>query len=337
LDTYKVFIQSIRWQQPSKPKCFQGLALTITGIKSLLLDLKCEGFSHVNTRKLQQDCLENLFSIVRMKGGWSRNPSAREMRQRFKFMFLKCFVFKSRNSNVQVCVTDDMSFNLHLLNSLFSSKLSNEDDQDDNEIDENKFEPEPHELGEVGLQGKDKPCSSFFSEYTAESSNPNESHNIAVYLGGYCVKKIISRYNCDSCKLLLSEQVSSNNNSHFLAYEKSYFKNAESTSMGDKVQYTDAIDVRTTAIVSYVLKTFVARLNDVLTNQQENVLKKVQEAYMKIEGIDLWVKDGVCNGHRGCIISLLLRVLLYRLVKDKNDNCKQPKSWSQKRIDLRNQ
>lgn len=43
-----------------------GLELTLQGMKHLLLDLKDEGYKYVLTRRLQQDCLENLFSFLRM-------------------------------------------------------------------------------------------------------------------------------------------------------------------------------------------------------------------------------------------------------------------------------
>jgi hypothetical protein len=61
-----------------RPNCLKGLALTIRGIHELISDLKAEWNESVITRKLQQDTLENIFSFIRLKEGWNKNPTTRQ-------------------------------------------------------------------------------------------------------------------------------------------------------------------------------------------------------------------------------------------------------------------
>ncbi|KAF1384400.1 hypothetical protein PFLUV_G00119740 [Perca fluviatilis] len=68
------------WQFRSgrTPPCQNGMRLSIKSI--LLVHKRCTdaGMKYVCTAKLNQDCIENLFSLVRGKGGHKYNPSARE-------------------------------------------------------------------------------------------------------------------------------------------------------------------------------------------------------------------------------------------------------------------
>ena len=55
--------------------------MAITSVKLLWDDMgKQEGVKYLLTSRLNQDCLENLFSIVRAKGGARDNPNAAQFR-----------------------------------------------------------------------------------------------------------------------------------------------------------------------------------------------------------------------------------------------------------------
>jgi hypothetical protein len=130
LDKCFEFIKSIEVPGKKKPDCLRGLALTLRGINHLIKDLRQDGYQYVLTRNLQQDDFENLFSILRMKGGWSKNPTSREFRHNFKFVFIKSFLKRSRISNCQDKGSENVSFDLTLLSSLFESKVSCENEAD---------------------------------------------------------------------------------------------------------------------------------------------------------------------------------------------------------------
>ena len=65
--------------------CLYGWQLSISCLLQLWYELKCEipGIEFLLTRNLQQDCLENTFSLLRAKGGFCETPSP----QKFKFAF----------------------------------------------------------------------------------------------------------------------------------------------------------------------------------------------------------------------------------------------------------
>lgn len=66
------------------PPCFKGLIQTINGILMLFewesqLDPHC----FIYTNRLQQDCLENFFSVIRQKNGYNPNPTVSSFRSAY--------------------------------------------------------------------------------------------------------------------------------------------------------------------------------------------------------------------------------------------------------------
>lgn len=71
------FIKEIKRCSKGKPYCFAGLVQTISGIINLTDEFlgKNEDISYIITSRFNQDPCENLFSIIRQRGGNSRNPT----------------------------------------------------------------------------------------------------------------------------------------------------------------------------------------------------------------------------------------------------------------------
>ena len=63
------------------------------------------------TNRLNQDCVENLFSIIRGKGGKRDNPDAREFRASYRQVVFDQLLMLSEGSNCKVD-TDDILLNL---------------------------------------------------------------------------------------------------------------------------------------------------------------------------------------------------------------------------------
>jgi hypothetical protein len=214
LDKCFEFIKSIEVTTMKKPDCLRGLALTLRGIGHLIKDLRQEGYQYVLTRNLQQDDLENLFSVLRMKGGWSKNPTSREFRHNFKFVFIKSFLKRSSSSNCRDKVSENISFDLTLLSALFESKISSEHEADS--VVSFISESELQELCGVDVQGKALSCPNvpFFDSYEMGLQGGMVSKNNAIYIGGYCAKTITKKFDCNDCKALLCENINEKNESH---------------------------------------------------------------------------------------------------------------------------
>jgi hypothetical protein len=179
LQTFLNYIQSLSVSENTRrPNCLNGIALTLNAIYYLLSDLKTEGYEYVNTRRLQQDPLENTFSFIRLKGGWNKNPSTRNFRNNFRFILIR-----SESSNCQDCELDNSDVYLKALERF---------------LDKSSVKPDEIILDSLRVSGTDvkgtlpsHPLLKLFdkNDYD-EKTQRAENENIAVYMGTYCVKKL---------------------------------------------------------------------------------------------------------------------------------------------------
>jgi hypothetical protein len=64
----------------TQPPCFKGFKQTINGVLQFFEEEKSNDIVFLMTNRLNQDVLENLFSIFRQKGGYNKNSTARTIR-----------------------------------------------------------------------------------------------------------------------------------------------------------------------------------------------------------------------------------------------------------------
>ena len=73
--------------------CIDDWNISITCLLHLWKDLHYNGFKFLLTNWLNQDCPENIFSIIRGKGGFRGNPDLQQFRAAFKHVIIdKLFV-----------------------------------------------------------------------------------------------------------------------------------------------------------------------------------------------------------------------------------------------------
>ena len=63
-----------------------------------------EGFSFLLTNRLNQDCVENLFSVIRGRGGNRDNPNPEQFRAAFRQVIVEKLLIQSESSNCSVDV-----------------------------------------------------------------------------------------------------------------------------------------------------------------------------------------------------------------------------------------
>lgn len=71
----------------SRPYSFDGLEWTIYTIIHIYEEQKLLGFDYLLTARLNQDAIENTFSVIRQRGGYNTNPTAKAFRITFKMLF----------------------------------------------------------------------------------------------------------------------------------------------------------------------------------------------------------------------------------------------------------
>ena len=84
--------------------CVEGWKLNIKSVQMLWENLKSEGFKFLLTNRLNQDCAENLFSIVRGRGGNRDNPNPEQFRAAFRQIIVEKLLVQSDSSNCRADV-----------------------------------------------------------------------------------------------------------------------------------------------------------------------------------------------------------------------------------------
>lgn len=154
--------------------CVLGWQMSIACLTQLWEELQTEyGVDFLITNRLNQDCLENFFSIMRGKGGHRDNPDAMQFRSAYRAAAVDSMFIISKGSNCR----EDMD--------CFLLKLSTV----------SQVSPT------APAEGTSLPSNML--DLLAISNAPNMSlaeENIVVYLAGYLVRKVTKKFSCPDCK-----------------------------------------------------------------------------------------------------------------------------------------
>jgi hypothetical protein len=209
----------------SQIKCIKGWQITLSSIIHLwqYLHESCQ-FTFLITRRLNQDPIENFFSIIRQKGGKCDNPTPIMFCRIFRQVFTTQLINVSHSSK---CEEDSDSFLILLgetsnnINSLNDANLlkytsehnhithvsniaTNSASQNTNIDDLTDLPPFFMEVDDV------HECSSEQLNYCYSERNESMSEktvaeqNAMFYIAGYLLRKIFSTHQCNICKIHLT-------------------------------------------------------------------------------------------------------------------------------------
>lgn len=227
--------------QVKRPPCFDGFVWSINSILMLYEEELKNGTEFLLTSRLNQDPLENFFSVIRQKGGFNLNPTARAFRTSFRSCTINNLVKPPSSSNCELDFDSTLYINEPRVDNLSL------DEQLNKSIDKHKENDSLNELleGENSNFGSSISSVSSFSDSltileTVESEEevvPSISENsdfvkrkscsfedcaIATY-AGYLCKKTIDKFKCKKCKTgLLIAKGSLNNPEQLLILNKLY-------------------------------------------------------------------------------------------------------------------
>ena len=153
------------------------------------------GVKYLCARKLNQDPLENCFSFIRAKGGFSANPDPKQFADAYKQVLIKCCISQPEFSN---CKSDT---NLLLLD-VFGT-------------------PSKQCANDTAVIATDDALG--ITELAAIDVNSLPQQNALFYVGGYICKKYLAKHSCKECtsSLTCSELSDLSDSSTFLQ-QKSY-------------------------------------------------------------------------------------------------------------------
>ena len=195
------WLQSISLPPTSRVRKLPCLTGWKMGIRALLLwdDLHTEhGVKFLLTNRLNQDCLENLFSTIRGKGGHGDNPSAQQFRIRLRQTMVDSFFVHSQSSNCK----EDYDKSLIALSALMETS------QGTGTIECEPAESEGHrECEPAEIEGHLEPTV-LEQLYTATSLASSEDclkhiqENVLSYIAGFIARKMQNKV-CEACSDLL--------------------------------------------------------------------------------------------------------------------------------------
>jgi len=167
--------------------CINGWQISIKSLLSLWSDFRSSyAFEFLLTNRLNQDCLENLFSIIRGKGGKRENPDAREFRAAYRQVVFDQILLPSPGSN---CEIDRDGILLSLTNITMSNNSSSTTvsraGRSDVQTDQNFTDVDS------------------LMKMTAPVSLPVE--NVEAFMAGYLVRKS-KITDCSGCKEILVQK-----------------------------------------------------------------------------------------------------------------------------------
>ena len=165
--------------------CLEGWKMCINSLLQLWEFLEnSHSLKFLLTNRLNQDCLDNFFSVMRNRGGHRDNPNSVEFRTGYRAVAINSLFVKSQNTN---CIEDIDSFLLKLGN-FASSTLS-------------PPVPLPDTNTALPLVSQDLAAVSNMPP----NVTPREG-NIIVYLAGYVGRKAVLKFKCKDCRALWKKQ-----------------------------------------------------------------------------------------------------------------------------------
>lgn len=198
--------------------CFKGIRQTIKAILLLFKELTNEipGVEFLLTSRLNQDPIENLFGLVRQRGGNNPNPSLHEFNNiAAQIMTIKFL----ENSNLANCeMDDDELLTPELLTDINEHNLENHgetDYQNINNLEQAESVEEENNLDLLIVE-------------TNVIENEEFDEASSKYFTGYVAHTILKRKPCDNCRKILikSGDTMRLKNESFLFY-KNYTNNSE--------------------------------------------------------------------------------------------------------------
>ena len=211
------WLSTLKAQSGRKLPCLEGWKHNINSLLLLWEELRREfGFTKLHTNQLNQDCLENFFSVIRGKGGHRFNPDSQQFRTAFQQVLVEMLMNKTQEGKGN-CEKDFNSF----LTAIVGSTTT--DPQPPTELRSTTTS-----TSAVPGTSRQHPMSmrllqtSFRS--TDAASDPQlaqQYSNIVAYISGYIGRRLKQKV-CAGCLTEMKGKLDDNNKDHLLLKAKQY-------------------------------------------------------------------------------------------------------------------
>lgn len=259
---------------------------------------------------MNQDSLENLFSVFRQRGGYNKNPTAKTLRTSFRS---NC-IYSLCTSNATNCES----------NLDYDESKQFEEVQSDTQIA--NFPPDR-------LSSSSSSSSSHSStpkEFSLPSFNVLDTNNVkplitledcsVVYFSGYLAHKCIAKFNCENCKNSLLTNKDINDKKQMLLLNKNYTTSeVDCNESGLKAPSTEFNNV-----INKALNIFEKNIDNILYKRK--IKYKLMNIFEKDYVIIKWIAEkNTCREHRLQILEKLLICKIFKKAKTISTTSNQAK------------
>ena len=295
-----------KWTIPGSPNppCFSGLRLSIQSILMLWSDLRNEDTLFLLTTRLNQDPLENLFSILRSRCGHNDNPSVMQFRRNLQYAMTINLMKPPAGTN---CEEDNatvlMAFNdRESMNHATREMGLSAETEENLEIQENRDEnDDTDDRVEASCDMQQPSC-----EVTLEVC-------AIKYVAGYLLHKCINKFNCLKCQSnFIKDNQDFESNDELLIFFKSY-KTADGQQLGHLKAPVDKFHTLIVSAYRRFEKEFRSHVHE---KHLGKYLGRCIHETLATTNSDVWtVTNDDCQEHRDYIVDLFVRTHVFNHLK----------------------
>lgn len=207
------WLETVRSSGSRALPCLSGWKMAIRTLLALWADLKDNhNVKFLLTDRLNQDCIENLFSQIRGNTGHVANPSAAEFRSFMRRAMVDHIIHHSEGSN---CAEDTAHF-LLTLNHISAGSTHNTD------VGEAASAVEPVAQQDERVAEEDLRAMLLIATPEAppkDTLQVQAEDNVLTYISGYVARKLVPKV-CASCQRCITGPLTGAENQEFLVLKQ---------------------------------------------------------------------------------------------------------------------
>ena len=199
------WLKKLKTNSPKQPYCIKGWQLSITALLGLWDHLHSQhGLAFLLTGRLNQDPLENFFSIIRHKGIQRVNPDSGQFRAAFRQCMVDSIMVPGKNSNCEEDV-DKFLLTLKHVETTLPSPIPAQ------------HPPTP------AIPESIKSILAVCALPPTEQGISDHDTNVLAYIGGYIVSKLKKKgVACEGCMEKITGKLDSNDVRHGFLVNKNF-------------------------------------------------------------------------------------------------------------------
>lgn len=208
------YIQSLRPMNSKSQPCLNGWLQNITALRLLFQSVSPP---MLLTHRLNQDCVENLFSQIRGRGRFRDHPDPQNFRAAFRDVLVDELLTVSSKSNCR----EDMDEKLFGLESLGVTNEVGVFSVENLAVTENSEVPHTADEPTAHIEITDHDYNVAFSTSEMDAVLEKQAVNVLTYIGGFVVRRCKDAV-CSTCASVMLTEVDSHNSSHQFLVLKNY-------------------------------------------------------------------------------------------------------------------